>query len=375
MTVSRTPPILAVALVLATSTAPVGPGAAGTAPAAPRPPLVVGTASAAPGGLASGWIEVPAGRDAAADPALRIPVSVAHGARPGPVLALVAGTHGYEYTAVLALQRLLPRLDPARMSGSVVLVHLANPPAFYGRRIYTNADGKNLNRVYPGDPKGSQSERIAAALTREVIERATHLVDMHCGDGNESLRPYSYWTITGDRGLDEAGREMALAYGLDHIVIDRERPKDPARSMYTATTAIVRGKPAITTESGGAGLTDAAAVEAHEAGALSLAAQLGILEAPSVRVRKPVWIVRFEVVRSPVTGVWRPAVDRAQAVTAGALLGRITDPFGSLLHEVRAPFAGETLYVVVTPPVSEGEPLAMIGETSGTLPGDLAVGP
>jgi hypothetical protein len=372
MTAMRTPPVLALILVLA---APADAGAAAAAPAETRAPLVVGTAAAAPGRAASGWIDVPAGSDAAADPALRLPVSVAHGARPGPVLALVAGTHGYEYAPVLALQRLLPRLDPARLSGSVILVHMANPPAFYGRRIYTNADDKNLNRVYPGDPKGSQSERIAAALTREVIERATHLVDMHCGDGNEALRPYAYWTITGDRRLDEAGRQMALAYGLDHVVIDRERPKDPARSMYTATTAIVRGKPAITTESGGAGLTDEASVAAHEAGALSLAAHLGILEAPSVRVQKPVWIVRSEVVRSPVTGVWRPVVDRNQPVAAGALLGRITDPFGGLLHEVRAPFAGETLYVVVTPPVTEGEPLAMVGETSGALPGDLSGGP
>jgi hypothetical protein len=316
----------------------------------------------------SGFIEVPAGKDAAADPAIRIPVSVVRGARPGPVLALVAGTHGYEYTSVLALQRLLPRLDPARMSGAVILVHMANPPAFHGRRIYTNADGRNLNRVYPGDPRGSQTERIAAALTREVIDRATHLVDMHCGDGNESLRPYSYWTLTGDRALDDAGREMALAYGLDRIVLDRERPKDPARSMYTATTAILRGKPAITTESGGAGLTDEPSVAGHEAGALSLIHHLGIQEGPSVRVERPVWIVRSEVVRAPATGVWRPAVEKAQRVAAGALLGRLSDPFGRPLGEVRAPFAGEILYVVVTPPATEGEPLAMVGETSLALP-------
>jgi len=349
----------------------------GEPPAAPVRPAVdppgapalleVGTASAGPGELVSGWIEVPEGRDAA-DPGTRIPVSVARGVSPGPVLALVAGTHGSEYTSILALQRLLPRLDPKRMSGAVILVHMANPPAFWGRRVYYGPDGKNLNRVYPGNPEGTQSDRIAAALTREVIDRATHLVDMHCGDGNESLRPYSYWTVTGDRSLDEAGREMALAYGLDHIVIDRDRPKDPARSMYTATTAILRGKPAITTESGGAGLTDEASVAAHEAGALGMIGHLGIMDAPSVRVEKPVWIVRSEVVRAPAAGVWRPAVEKGQTVAGGALLGRLADPFGRLLHEVRAPFAGEILYVVVTPPVGEGEPLTMVGETARTIP-------
>ena len=109
------------------------------------------------------------------------------------MLALVAGTHGYEYTSILALPRVRARLDPTRMAGSVILVHMANPPTFYGRRIYYSPDGKNLNRVYPGKADGTQSERIAYAITREVIDRATHLADMHCGDGNESLRPYSYW--------------------------------------------------------------------------------------------------------------------------------------------------------------------------------------
>jgi hypothetical protein len=58
-------------------------------------------------------------------------LTVIHGARPGPVLALIAGTHGYEYTSIVGLQRLPARLDPARMAGSVIVVHVANPPTFY----------------------------------------------------------------------------------------------------------------------------------------------------------------------------------------------------------------------------------------------------
>src|SRR5215510_62936 len=112
--------------------------------------LTVGSATAKRGEKASGWIDVPAG----SDPAVRIPVSVVHGARPGPVLALVAGTHGYEYTSIVALPRVLKRLDPVKMTGSVILVHMANPPGFYGRRIYYSPDGLNLNRVYPGKADG-----------------------------------------------------------------------------------------------------------------------------------------------------------------------------------------------------------------------------
>ena len=335
-----------------------------------REPLGVGSAVAQAGEVASGWIEVPGGADPA-DAGTRIPVSVAHGAKPGPVLGLIAGTHGYEYTSILALQQVLPRLIPARMSGSVILVHMANPPTFYGRRIYYGPDGKNLNRVYPGSAGGTLSERIAHAITREVIDKSTHLVDMHCGDGNESLRPYTYWTIQGDARVDEASREMALAYGIETIIVDRERSPDPKKSAYTANTAILRGKPALTTESGGVGLTDEPSVAAHVAGALSVIAHLKIMEAPSVRVTRPVWIVKSEIVRAPAAGTWRPAVEKAQPVEEGAVLGRISDPFGKLVREVTAPFAGEILYVVATPPVSEGEPLAYVGLRSDTLPQEL----
>jgi predicted deacylase len=325
--------------------------------AAHAQPLAVGPLTARPGEAVSGWLDVADG----IDKGTKVPVSVVHGARPGPVLALVAGTHGYEYTSIVALQRVLPRLDPKRMSGSVILVHMANPPTFYGRRIYYGPDEKNLNRVYPGKADGTVSDRIAHVITREVIDKSTHLADMHCGDGNESLRPYSYWMIGGNPAVDEGSKQMVLAFGLDHIVVDRERPRDPAKSAYTAMTAILRGKPAITTESGGMGLTDVASVAAQEAGALSLVAHLKIMEAPSVRVEKPLWIDRSEVLRAGATGIWQPAVENRQSVATGTLFGRITDPFGKLLQEVRSPFAGEVLYVVGTPPVTQGEPLGFVG--------------
>ncbi len=327
-------------------------------------PLTVGTVSARPGEAASGWLEVAD----AEDPGARIPVSVVNGAKPGPVLALVAGTHGYEYTSVVALPRVRARLDPARMTGAVILVHMANPPAFFGRRIYYNVDGKNLNRMYPGRADGTQTERIAATIFREVIGKATHLVDMHCGDGNESLRPYAYWQITGDPKMDAAGKELALAFGLDHIVIDRERPKDPSKSAYTANTAVLHGKPAITVESGGLGATDEVSVAAQEAGALSVIRHLGIMDAPSLRVDKPLFVDRSEVLLAPATGVWSWRVEKGQSVAEGALIGRVLDPFGAVLGEVKAPFGGEVLYVVATPPVTKGEPVGFVGHLTEQSP-------
>src|SRR5215203_1571889 len=183
-------------------------------------PFIVGPVRAAPGTTASGSLPVPA---RSGDQGTTIPISVIHGTKPGPVLALTAGVHGMEYPPILALQRMRASIDPQTLSGTVIMVHVANMPSFMGRTIYYSpADGKNLNRVFPGNADGTLSERIAHVITREVIDRATHVVDLHCGDGNESLRPYSYWITTGTPEVAAMGKQMALAFGLDHIIVDRE---------------------------------------------------------------------------------------------------------------------------------------------------------
>jgi predicted deacylase len=319
--------------------------------------FTVGDLQARPGTRVSGWLEVPAG----VDEGTRIPVTVIQGVRSGPVLALVAGTHGYEYPPVTALQHIRRDLDPAALRGTVILVHVANLPSFLGRTVYYSpVDGKNLNRVYPGAPDGTVCDRIAHVITREVIDRCDYLVDLHGGDGNEALRPYSYWMIGGDERVDEVSRQMTLFFGLDHIVIDRERPQDPNASVYTANTAVLRGKPAITTETGRLGTNEEVWVEMAERGVWNL---LRYFEMVAGEVETPgpvVWLEDYLVVRSPATGVWEPAVLDGYYIAEGGLLGTLYDLFGDPIQQIRAPFAGVVNYVVATPPVSEGEPVAMV---------------
>ena len=322
-------------------------------------PFTVGSISAAPGTIASGELPVPA---RPGDEGTTIPVSVIHGARPGPILALTAGVHGQEYTPILALQRVLRQLDSTSLSGTLILVHVANMPSFLGRTIYYSpADGKNLNRVFPGKPDGTLSERIADTITREVIERATHVIDLHCGDGNESLRPYTYWITTGRPEVAQAGRAMALAFGLDHIVVDRERPPDPAGSIYVSNTAITRGKPALTIESGALAGTDDESIARIERGIAGVMRHLGMRADGPPPVAHPIMLERTEVLRSGSTGIFYPTVERGHTVAEGTLIGRITDFHGRPLEDVLAPFAGEMLYVIGTPPVSKGEPIAFVG--------------
>jgi len=325
-----------------------------------RGPFRVGTVEADPGKSASGFLVVPDG----VDKGTQIPVTVIHGAEDGPVLALIAGTHGYEYAPIIALQVIRRQIDPHELSGTIILVHVANLPSFLGRTVYYSpVDGKNLNRVYPGKADGTLSERIAHAITTEVIARAHAVVDLHCGDGNEALRPYSYWTKTGKAELDARSRQMAVAFGLDHIVIVTDRPADPQASVYTDNTALTRGKPAITTEAGQIGETGPEWVALVERGVWNLLRHFKMVAgSPEVsgRVETVVWLDKNEVLRSPETGIFYAAVKPGHTVAAGALLGTLTDFFGQPLAEIRAPYAGIVNYVVATPPVSKGEPLAMV---------------
>lgn len=329
--------------------------------------ITIGDVTAASGTLASGTLDVP-GRGTEAS--TTIPISVLNGARPGPVLALVAGTHGAEYPPVLALQRLRRGIDPKTLAGTIVMVHVANVPSFLGRTIYyTPGDGKNLNRVFPGRADGTISERIADVLTRQVIDRADYLVDLHCGDANESLRPYLYWETTGTPALVERIHQLALAFGMDHLVIDASRPTDPAVSAYLSNTAVTRGKPAITIESGALGQSDEESIARIERGVAGVLRHLKMREDGPGPVEHPVYLGRNEVLRASHTGIFYPAVERGHTVAQGALIGTVTDFHGTTLEEIRAPFAGEILYVIGTPPMTKGEPVGFIAAPAG--PGDF----
>jgi predicted deacylase len=325
----------------------------------------LGPLHAGPGMAVSGYLQVAETDGVGA----RIPVSLVRGAEEGPVLALIAGTHGYEYPGITALQRLRQSLDPQALRGTLILVHIANPPSFYGRTIYASpADGKNLNRVYPGRPDGTLSERIAHAITTEVIAKADFLVDLHAGDGNEALRPYVYMPVTGDARLDAATRGMALAFGLDHIVIDATRIAPPDATQFVDMTALARGIPAITTETGQLGLNDERSIALAENGIRNLMRHLGMLEGTAEANPGVVWLTDYRVVTSPVTGVFRAAVRDGYAVADGGLLGELFDPFGAGIGEVRAPFAGVVNYVIGTPPAVEGQPLAMVSRIAAPPP-------
>lgn len=321
--------------------------------------LTVGTASAGPGEKVNGFVEVPAGLD----PGTRIPVTIIRGSKPGPTLALVSGAHGTEYTSIIALERIIQHLQPADLSGTVIVVPLVNVESFNQKVPHVNPiDHKSMNRFYPGNPNGSQTERASYLITKQVVEQSDYLIDLHGGDLDESLRPYSYWSKTGDVKMDAVTKGMVLAFGLDHIILVTDRPRDPNAARYLESDATTRGKPAITAEAGYSGTVETDDLERLVAGCTNVMRYLKILPGEAKPVEHPVWLSKVDTVSSDTDGIFYPLVKRGTYVEAGMKIGYVTDYFGKTLSELRAPAAGEVLYICGVPSMRKGDTIANIGE-------------
>lgn len=322
--------------------------------------FTVGSATAGSGQKVTGFIGVPAGVDAAAS----VPVIVVHGARPGPVLALVAGSHGTEYASILALQQLAQAADPATLSGTLIIVPLINLASFSEKVPHVNpTDGKNMNRFYPGKPDGTQTDRISWAIAKQVVEKCDYLIDLHGGDLDENLHRYAYWAPTGKEAQDATSRAMVLAFGLDHIILqDFRTPVAPGGPVTITRFAAGLGKPCVTAEAGHAGMSDADDVEALIQGCWNVARHLKMLAGTVLPIEHPLWLSHVSVMTSELDGVFYPLVGPEAYVSQGMKIGYVTDYFGKKIQDATSPVAGIVLYIGAVPSLKKGDTIAHIGE-------------
>ena len=324
----------------------------------PHPTFTVGTATAKRGEKAFGRIVVPPGVDSG----YSIDVAVVHGARPGPVLALVSGAHGTEYASIVALEKLIGRLDPTTISGTVIVVPLVNVASFEQKVPHVNpVDHKSMNRFYPGTMSGTQTERASYLITQQIVDQSDHLIDLHGGDLDENLRPYSYWTVTGNAAQDSVSKGMVLAFGMDHIIVSTDRPKDPAASRYLENTATTRGKASITAEAGYAGTVMPDDVEALINGCLNVMSYFHMIDRVVRPPRHFIWFPKVITVTGDSAGIFHPLIERDTWITAGTKLGYVTDYLGRKLFEAVTPEAGLVLYINALPTLLKGGTIANIG--------------
>lgn len=276
------------------------------------------------------------------------------GNMPGKTLVATAGVHGCEYVGIEALRRLEKRLQPEQMHGNVIVLPVVNEAGFYaGAKQIIPADGKNLNRVFPGAPDGTHAERIAHAIETALYPCADLLADFHGGDCNERLCPLVFIPTAGEVAVNAAALDAAKVLSVSYRV--RSTAKNGLYSW-----AVQQGIPAILVERGGQGRWTEAEVAACQADVLALMRHLRILEenaplCPQVEIAQAVYE------EAEASGLWYPAVDAGETVSEGALLGRLHDLSEARMVEIRAKFDGVVLYYTTALGVCQGDPLIAYG--------------
>jgi len=292
-----------------------------------------------------------------------VPVTIFHGNSSGPVLTLSAGTHGDEFPAIIALQRLRREIDLATLNGTLVLVHAANLPALHQRGLSPlhPVDGKNLNREFPGNAKGSPTERLAAFMTKEIVGPSDYLADLHSGSADQRLWPHIYAPFVGNKELDTRTLKWAKASGMRHIVLYGDRPRDPANSVSYPNTAMTRGKPGLTLEIGDRGLVKERDVVAYLKALRGLMVGINMIAGESPSNSGRLIYQGLDEVASPAMGLFESYCKIGELVEKDALLGIVRDYFGEPLAELRAPRRGVVLILQNAPPVSKGTGLITLG--------------
>ena len=285
----------------------------------------------------------------------RLPMWLVNGTADGPTLAVTAGVHPAEYASIAGALHVGQTLEPQGLSGRVIVVPVMNLPAFTSRSIYVcPLDGKNLNRVFPGNAAGTASEQIAAWVFEHVIRRADYYVDLHGGDLIEALVPFTIFYRSGDARVDEQSLALAKAFGIDLLVCS----ETPGSTFSSASRA---GIPAILAEAGGQGIWTKADVARHTDGVERVLRHLGMRPGGAPPAVSTTVLDRFAWLRSDHDGFWYPSAAVGEAVVKGQDLGRVRDWEGRELQRASAPHGGQVLFIVSSLAINRGDPLLAVG--------------
>jgi predicted deacylase len=281
---------------------------------------------------------------------VEIPFGLVEGDRPGPVLLVTAGVHGSEYCSIEAALRLM-RQAPEGLSGTILVLPILNRTGFRRRSIYVMPeDGRNLNRMFPGKPDGSLSERLADWLVTQIYPAADAYLDLHGGDLSEELVPFSLFP-----NGSEASKALAVAFGLPIAI-------SAGGEGYTINAAGRLGVPSIIAEVGGNGLWDEAGVTQMMEGIARVMHHLHMIAGPVPAAPQPMpEMVTMWVAAAGADGLWYPLKQRSQPVATGEVLGEIRDVFGAVLETIRSKQDGFILYRLSSLAVNKGEALLGVG--------------
>jgi predicted deacylase len=175
----------------------------------------VGDVEARPGTKTFGYLRTALSRSGLGP---EIPVHVVAGAEAGPTVLVQAAVHGTEIISTVAILHFVKKVDPRTLRGTVIAVPVVNRVGFELGERGSRIDGKDISRLFPGNPRGSVSDQVAHVYFHEVVARANVMVDFHAG-GQTAYERYVLFTAERDptnlTDLERKRRKLVVAFGLD----------------------------------------------------------------------------------------------------------------------------------------------------------------
>lgn len=314
-----------------------------------RDPLSFGGTAVALGETAE--IRLKVAESYTAEP-ISIPITVVRGA-PGLTLFVTATVHGDELNGVAVIRGLLNDVDFSALKGTLIAVPVANIPGFLNQSREL-PDRRDLNRSFPGSPRGSLTARLADVLFREVIRKSDFGIDLHTAGGERANYPQVRVDLADPRAV-----ELADAFGCP-LIIGGSGPEKSLRR-----TAGAAGVPTIVYEAGSARRFDRPFIAIGITGVLNALRHLGMMpgepEAPPLRVH----LNETRWVRARVGGILDLQVELGQPLRRGQTLSVTTNPFGRGRSQLEAPFSGLALGLTQLPLVHPGDPVCHMARLEG----------
>jgi len=281
-----------------------------------------------------------------------MPVEVIHGHRPGPVLFITAAIHGDEINGVEIIRRLLDsrRINAKSLTGTLIVVPIVNVFGFNRQSRYL-PDRRDLNRSFPGSADGSLAGQFAHRLMEEIVNQATHGIDLHTGANNRTNLPQIRACLD-----DPATRELAKAFNVPVML------NSSLRDGSLRHAAMERGIPILLYEGGEALRFEDKVIRTGLAGIFAVMEKIGMIapkarQTPSHKTHKTHIAHSTRWIRAPHSGCIRLYKSIGSAVTKGERLGVISDPFGHHKVTITAPGAGLIIGQSLLPLVNNGDAL------------------
>lgn len=257
-----------------------------------------------------------------------VPIAViANGDGPGVMLS--GGTHGDEYEGQAIMHELLRSLRPEDVRGRVYILPALNYPAVLDAARCSPLDGGNLNRVFPGDPRGGPTAALAHIIAREILPRCRYAMDIHSGGKGATYTPCAYLHWGGDAAHKRAKLEGARAFGAPSAIIAGSVANAGSMTAECDRQGVVM----ISSELGGGGTVDRRLLAMGRSGVRRALAHWGMLPnepKPSLTTPRLLQLLgKTSAVMAETDGVFEPARGLDEAVSIGDLAGTVY-PIGEI---------------------------------------------